>query len=104
MNPIKKFGIFSSSVNPNEIGKTVEGGILAVSTIIIFLAHQFGLNLVDTQVSELAVTIGSIVSTGFILFGLIRKVVVFLSTPKNIDVTPPTVQVAPTESLPPLTE
>ncbi len=102
MNPINKFGAFSSSVNGNVLGKTIEGAIIGASTFIIYLAHRYGLEIGTEQITELAISIGSIISTGFVLFGLIRKVVVFFTTPRGEDVTPPIVQVAPENSLPPV--
>ncbi len=94
--------MLSSSVDGNKLGKAVEGAIIGVSTIIIFLAHKYGLELGTEQITDLAVTVGSVISTLVMLFGLIRKLVVFLSTPKGEDVTPPIVQVAPPETLPPV--
>ena len=101
MNNIKKFGIFSSSVDGNKLSKTVEGGILALSVVIIFVAQKFGIEIGTAQISDLAVTAGSIISTLVILFGLIRKVVVLFTTPKG-DITPPIVQVASQDTLPPI--
>jgi hypothetical protein len=95
MNTIKKFGVFTSSVDPNKLGATVQSAILGASVYIIYLAHIAGLNIITSQVSDLAVELGSIVTTVFVLFGLIRKVVVFFST-LNKPVTPPTVQTTPT--------
>lgn len=80
--------MFTSSVDPNKMGKTVEGAILAASTIIVFLAHQAGLDVVDSQVSMAAVDIGSVVSTLVILFGLIRKLLVTFTQPKAQEVAP----------------
>ncbi len=98
MNPIKKFGALTSSVDSNKLSTTVQGVILGASVLIIFVAQKFGINLGTADVSNLAVEAGSIISTIAILYGLIQKVVV-LFTPVQ---TPPTVQVVPSDSLPPI--
>lgn len=95
MNTIKKFGIFSSSVDLNKLGKTVEGFIVGASVLIIYFASKAGIVIESNQISAVAVEVGSIVSTFMVLFGLIRKVVVMITTP-------PVVQVSPSDSLPPL--
>lgn len=91
MNEIKKFGILTSSIDPNKLGATVQGAILGASSVIVYVAHLIGLNIGSAAVSADAVTLGSVASTLIVLFGLIRKVVVSFSAP----VTPPTVQAMP---------
>lgn len=96
MNTIKKFGAFTSSIDPNKLGTTVEGFIMGASVFIIYFCHLMGINIGTAEVSTFAVQIGAIVSTVMILFGMIRKFVVFISSitvEEDTTDQPPTVQV-----------
>jgi len=78
----KKFGAFSSSVDPSQLAKTVEGVIKALAGFLGFL----GVSQVVGDVNTLAEQAGQLVTLGYALFGvaetlfgLLRKVFVALS-------------------------
>ena len=72
----KKFGILSSSTNPEQLGQTVKGIILGASTIILFVAGLLNIPFADADVVQLATQVGAAVSSLWILFGIGQKVVV----------------------------
>ena len=72
----KRFGALSSSTDPEKLGNTVKGVILAVSTIIIIVAGKLGIPLTQGEVALLATQFGGAVSTLWIAFGLLQKIVV----------------------------
>jgi hypothetical protein len=74
----KKFGALTSSANPQEMAKTVEGLMKAVAGALLF----FGVASV-TEANTLTSNIGNLVTLGFSFygaaesaFGIIRKIVV----------------------------
>ena len=95
----KRFGSFSSSVNPEELSKTVEGvfktlGVIISSPIVIFAMTHFGLDFsfIGVQAASpeefvgnlqelliaLGISIALLVKSSDIAFGLIRKLFVFV--------------------------
>lgn len=73
---IKKFGILSSSADPEKVGKMIEGFIIGLSVLIIYFAHTMGLNVVNEQITALAVQFGAAISAVLVVFGAIRKIVI----------------------------
>lgn len=74
----KKFGALSSSVNPQELSKSVEGFIKIAGGLAVY----FGYTAVSGDISSLADQIGTLVTLGYTFygvaetaFGLIRKIV-----------------------------
>lgn len=76
MNTEKRFGALSSSTDPQALGTTVKGGILAVSTIVVMVAKAFDLPLTETDMVTLATQLGAAVSALTISFGIVQKVFV----------------------------
>lgn len=72
----KTFGAFSSSTDPTKLGAAVQGGILAVSGILLFVAQFFGIPLMESDVVTLAKESGIAVGALVTIFGLLRKMVV----------------------------
>jgi hypothetical protein len=72
----RKFGALSSSANPEELAASVQGAILAVSAVIVFVAGLLGVPLAESEIAELASQAGIAVGALATLFGLIRKIVV----------------------------
>ena len=75
----RKFGVFSSSVDPNKLAKTVEGVLKGVGGLVAF----WGATAVAGDVNSLATQLSQIVTLGYSLlgasevaFGLLRKIVV----------------------------
>lgn len=78
----KKFGALSSSVNPNELAKTVEGIIKAVGGGIVF----FGFSSIAGDINSLAEQAGQLITLGYAffgvcetVFGIIRKIAVSIT-------------------------
>ncbi len=74
----RKFGALSSSVNPQQLSATVTGGIVALSSLIIVVAHFVGIPLVSSQIADFAQQAG--ISVGFLVmvFGAVRKGIVLI--------------------------
>lgn len=74
-----KFGILSSSEDPQKLGDTVKSAILAMATLIIFVVHQYlHIDVSFDQITEVATEIGTIVSSLWFLYGLIKKLVIYI--------------------------
>lgn len=73
----KRFGAFSSSVDPNALSQTVNGLIVLSAGIVAYFAAQNGVTVavpeIQAQVAVLTTAIGSI----WAAFGAIRKVIVW---------------------------
>lgn len=74
----KKFGILTSSVDPNKLATTVQGFILGASAFIIFTLHKAGIEIGSDQITVFAYQIGTVISSLMILFGAIRKIVLLV--------------------------
>jgi hypothetical protein len=72
----KRFGAFSSSTNPEEVANTVKGIVLALASLIILVAGQFGVPLAESDVAVFAQNIGLAAGALWTLYGLGMKVVV----------------------------
>lgn len=72
----KKFGLLSSSIDPQQLSATVSGAILSVSAILLFLAHQLGFNIGTNDITNFAQQAGLAVGFMWMLFGIVRKVIV----------------------------
>ncbi len=70
--------ILKSSVNENKISLTIKGVGIALIPTLIFIAGLFGFSFVEADLTELVNAIATLVSAGFIVYGLVRKVVVKL--------------------------
>ena len=83
----KKFGSFSSSIDPQKLSATVEGAIMTVSSLIIFVAAWKGIQVDQNQIlafaqnaGATAAAFGTAIGLGYSLFGILRKIVVKLTT------------------------
>lgn len=72
----KRFGAFSSSSDPDRLGDTVKGVIIALSTLIILVASWMGFEVGSEQVTNAAIIIGASISSVWTLYGLVKKIVV----------------------------
>lgn len=76
MKLVKQYPILGSSVNPEKLGLTVKGFIVALIPLAVLVAEQFGINLTQSELIE-ALNYGvSAVSTLMVLYGALRKIVV----------------------------
>ena len=64
-----KYGILSSSIDPNSISLTLRAFI----PMIMFWIVVFNVDLTQTNVEEIISAIGAIISAGFTIWGIVRK-------------------------------
>jgi hypothetical protein len=76
-NMNKKFGAFSSSADPEKLGKTVQGVIMAFSGIIIFVLSHFGIDVTELELNNQAANIGLIISEILIAYGAVQKLAIW---------------------------
>lgn len=75
----RRFGAFSSSENPEQLGMTVRGAIMGLSTVVIFLASKaFSIELTPENLSQFATSTGVVVTQFMIVYGLLKKFSIFL--------------------------
>lgn len=76
---MRKYGaLIASSENPEKLGDTVKGGILALSTVIIFVANLAGIEIGTQEITNFAVGAGAAVSSIWFTYGLVKKFVIFM--------------------------
>ncbi len=74
-----RFGALSSSVNPQELAASVQGGITAVAALIVLVLGMFGVPVAEAEITQIAAQAGTAVGAIWALFGLVRKIVVRFS-------------------------
>ena len=74
----KKYGMLSSSEDPQKLSDTVRGGIIALSVVIIYAAKLLGVEIGGEQVVNFAIGAGTAVSSIWIVYGLVKKFVIFI--------------------------
>lgn len=65
----KKYGVLTSSVDPNSISLTLKAFI----PMIMLLVVAFKLDIVESDVDTIISAIGAIISAGFTIWGIVRK-------------------------------
>ena len=75
-NDNRKFGILSSSEDPQKLADTVKGTILACSALLLVLAKAAGLPFTETEVVTLATQAGLAVSSLWFFYGLVKKLII----------------------------
>lgn len=82
--PRKLYGAVASSQDPSVVANKVKGAILAVSSIIIFLAGQFlHITLTAGDVLSLATEISTIAGAVWAIYGCILHLVTWAATVKT---------------------
>lgn len=66
-----KYGVLSSSIDPNSISLTFKAFIPMIMLLIV----AFNVDLTETNVEEIISAIGAIISAGFTIWGIVRKFV-----------------------------
>jgi len=69
---------YTSSVDPTALSHTIQGAILASAGVILFISHQAGIPLTNTDIGMAAANIGIAGGSLWFLFGLIRKIFMFV--------------------------
>lgn len=64
-----KYGVLSSSIDPNSISLTLKAFI----PMIMLLVMAFKLDIVESDVDTIISAIGAIISAGFTIWGIVRK-------------------------------
>lgn len=77
---MKNLGAIGSSIDPTKLSTTVSGVIIGLSVLIIWFAQSLGFVVTNEQITTMAVQLGSAVATVVTLYGIIRKVLVAIST------------------------
>ncbi len=95
MNPIiKRFGIFSSSINPQELSLAVQSFAKVLAGILLFAGIITAEDqiTIQTQLAQIIATVAAITPLAYslwhsaeVLFGLARKVIVKLSKKEDED-------------------
>lgn len=68
----KKFGIISSSQNPEEIANKVKGLVLLFSSLVILIAGKFfHLSLTANDITSLATDLGVITGAVWTVYGTV---------------------------------
>jgi hypothetical protein len=73
-----QYPILGSSVDPQKLSLTIKGILLGVVTILVAFgvnSDALGLTGLVESISDLIVQLGTLVSTGTIIYGGIRKII-----------------------------
>lgn len=77
-------GWAASSQDPTEVSNKIRGTILALSSIIIFLAAQFfHITLTANDIVMLATQIGTVAGMVWAVYGAVLQLVTWFATVKN---------------------
>lgn len=76
----RKFGVLSSSEDPQKLGDTVKGIILGLGSVLILSLHFVGIDVGSAEVSQFAVNAGLAVSSIWTAYGLIKKAIVWVQS------------------------
>lgn len=80
----KKYGALTSSQNPEEIANKVKGTVLAISSIVIFVAGKFfGIQIGVSDMIELATSLGAIAGFIWAVYGGILHLIALFYKVKN---------------------
>lgn len=78
----RKFGAFSSSVDPNKLASTIEGLLKLLGGLAVY----FGFTTITGEINTITDQIGVVVTSGYAfyggiitVFGAVRKIVVALT-------------------------
>lgn len=78
--PNRRFGVLSSSEDPTKLADTVKGLIIGAGVLIIYLARLLGFEITTEQITNAAIVIGTAISSVWVAYGLLKKVVIALFT------------------------
>ena len=70
---LDRFPKLGSSQDPAKLSLTVKGILVALVPILLFVAAQLNLPLVEADVTTLIEQVTSIIAAGAIIWGVIRK-------------------------------
>lgn len=83
----KKYGVLTSSQNPEEIANKVKGAVLTVSSIVIFvLARFFQVEISVEDMTSLAGALGSLSGLIWMIYGSILHLIAWFYKVKNSQV------------------
>ena len=63
--------LLGSSVNPNKVSLTIK----AFVPLILFAVAYFKIDISETQIDTIITSIGTIVASGTVIYGIVRKVI-----------------------------
>ncbi len=74
----RRFGAFSSSENPEELGSTVKAFILGIGVIVIYLVQLvFHVQWTPENINQFATEAGTLVTATWMAYGLVKKAVIW---------------------------
>lgn len=74
MSQIKVGAWYTSSVNPEKIGITITGGLMAISTIVVYtLNHFVHFPITVQEYADVVTQFSAIISGVLFVYGLIQK-------------------------------
>ena len=86
MNPTRRFGAFSSSIDPNKLSETVESALKVIGGILLTVGiiSTPQLNAILGQVGVIVPAAYALWNAGNVLFGAFRKIVVLFTEQKPV--------------------
>lgn len=82
MSYIKVGAWYTSSVDPEKVGKLVTGVMLGAATVALLLARSLHIPLFEEQWSTIAITFGQAVTSLLVAYGIAQKVFVWVFVKK----------------------
>jgi hypothetical protein len=73
----RRFGVFSSSADPEKLGKTVQGLIMGAGTVLILILNMFHITVGSEELNTVAVNIGGLITALLVAYGLVQKLFVW---------------------------
>lgn len=72
----KKYGVLTSSQNPEEIANKVKGAVLLSSSIVIFLVSKLsGIELTVNDMTDVATSLGAVAGAIWAIYGTILHLI-----------------------------
>jgi hypothetical protein len=81
---LEKYPKLGSSVNPNAISLTLK----ALIPLIVSVALLFGVNIDSTELDTYVTSLGTLISSAVFIYGGVRKLVNFVKSRKNKNLSP----------------
>lgn len=86
----KKYGILSSSVDPQKLALTVRGIMIAVIPTGLLVSRMFGVELGEGDLNSLVsgvetfiIAVGGVIAAALTLWGVVRKIMVAITKATN---------------------
>lgn len=74
---IKLGAWYTSSADPEKLGKSITGLLVGLSTVILILAKHYNLPLTEGDYFNAAQQVGAAISALLVAYGLVQKLFLF---------------------------